>query len=98
MVRLVSRLPARGDIAGGGGVDRASSTTSSTSAPPTDTSAEDRGVERVVQLSAFGRQHQLRLRPATGLLNKELKVFVAEQGNGTDVDYTELHHVSKPLP
>lgn len=110
VVRVRSRLPARGDLAGGGGGGTTTSTTTtttttSTSAPPAPPPPEDSGgrpaataeaadVSRVVELSAFGRQHQLRLRPAHGLLNKELKVFVADQANGTDVDYTELDHVS----
>lgn len=94
VVRVTSRLPGRGD--GGGGATTTTSTTT-TAAPKDDgAGAGQDGVDvaRVVKLSAFGRQHQLRLRPAQGLFNKDLRVFVADQANGTDVDYTELHHVS----
>lgn len=107
VVRVTSRIPARGDLAGGG--TPTTSTTSTTAAPrPPEQDPEGArrgaadgaaaGVSRVVELAAFGRQHQLKLRPAEGLLSKDLRVFVADsaadRSNGTDIDYTELAHVS----
>ncbi|XP_052123591.1 A disintegrin and metalloproteinase with thrombospondin motifs 8, partial [Frankliniella occidentalis] len=113
VVRVRSRLPERGDLAGGGGggTTTTTTTTTTTSTPPPSPAApadsggqpgagaeaEAAAVSRVVELSAFGRQHQLRLRPAHGLLNKELRVFVADHANGTDVDYTELEDEGEHL-